>query len=197
MATTDTERKLTTVFVTDVVGYSRLMGDDHDATVHTLDAYRQVFSDYIEQHKGRVVNAPGDSILAEFGSVVDAVGCAVEVQRELAERNADLPEARRMRFRIGVNLGDVLVKKGELFGDGVNIAARLETLADPGGICISRNVHDQIKSRLNLEYEYLGEQEVKNIAEPVRAYRVLSTPGAAAHQVTAANLGERVSPTIP
>ena len=186
MATRDVERKLTAVFVTDVAGYSRLMGDDHDATVHTLDTYRQVFSDYIQQHKGRVVNAPGDSILAEFGSVMDAVGCAVEVQRELAERNADLPEARRMRFRIGVNLGDVLVKNGELFGDGVNIAARLEALADPGGICISRNVHDQVKSRLNLEYEYLGEHEVKNIAEPVRAYRVLTTPGAAAHRVVGA-----------
>ena len=179
MTSPETERKLTAVFVTDVVGYSRLMGDDHDGTVKTLSDYRAVFSSHIQQHKGRVVNAPGDSILAEFVSVVDAVTAAVEIQRELAGRNEGLPEQRRMHFRIGVNLGDVLIKEGELFGDGVNIAARLESLADPGGVCISRTVYDQVHTRLDLDYDYLGEHKVKNIATPVRAYKVLLDPGQA------------------
>ncbi len=177
-------QKLTAVFVTDVVGYSRLMAEDHHATVQTLAEYREVFSTNIEQFQGRVVNAPGDSILAEFESVVEAVNCAVEVQRELAVRNEKLPGERRMHFRIGVNLGDVLVREGELFGDGVNIAARLEALADPGGICISRTVYDQVKSRLpsqTVQFEYLGEQQVKNIPEPVRAYKALIGTGAAPH----------------
>ncbi|MCH9046378.1 MAG: tetratricopeptide repeat protein [SAR324 cluster bacterium] len=173
MASAEARQKLTAVFVTDVVGYSRLMANDHHATVKTLAEYREVFSSYIQRFQGRVVNAPGDSILAEFESVVDAVNCAVEIQRELAVRNSGLPEQRQMHFRIGVNLGDVLIKDGELFGDGVNIAARLESLADPGGVCISRTVYDQVESRLPLRWEYLGEQAAKNIAKPVRAYRVL------------------------
>ena len=177
MAPSPATQKLRAVFVTDVVGYSRLMADDHHGTVETLAAYREIFASRIEKFQGRVVNAPGDSILAEFESVVEAVNCAAEVQRELQARNNGLTEDRRMDFRIGVNLGDVLVRDGELFGDGVNIAARLEALADPGGICISRTVYDQVKSRLGLEYEYLGEQAVKNIAEPVRAYRVLAGEG--------------------
>ena len=187
MASSDVQRKLIAVFVTDVAGYSRLMGDDPDATVRTLTAYRAVFASHIERFQGRLVNAPGDSILAEFSSVVDAVSCAVDIQQELAERNAGLPEHRRMHFRIGVNLGDVLVKAGELFGDGVNIAARLEALADPGGVCISRTVFDQVDSRLSLAYEYLGEHRVKNIAKPVRAYRILSKPTATAHIAVGAN----------
>ena len=179
MASSEAKKKLTAVFVTDVVGYSRLMGDDHDATVKTLSTYREVFSSHIQKSQGRVVNAPGDSILAEFESVVDAVSCAVEIQRELAERNAELSENRQMRFRIGVNLGDVLIKDGELFGDGVNIAARLELLADPGGVCISRTVYDQVHTRLELEYDYLGEHRVKNVSTPVRVYKVLLEPGQA------------------
>jgi TolB-like protein/class 3 adenylate cyclase len=175
----EAKQKLTAVFVTDVVGYSRLMGDDHHATVKTLAAYRAVFSSHIEKSQGRIVNAPGDSILAEFESVVDAVNCAVEIQRELAEHNQELPENRRMHFRIGVNLGDVLIREGELFGDGVNIAARLESLADPGGVCISRTVYDQVHTRLDLDYDYLGEHKVKNIATPVRVYKVLLEPGQA------------------
>ena len=182
MAAPEAKQKLTAVFVTDVVGYSRLMGDDHHATVKTLAEYREVFSSNIQRFQGRVVNAPGDSILADFESVVDAVNSAVEIQRELAQRNANMPEHRQMHFRIGVNMGDVLVRDGELFGDGVNIAARLEALADPGGICISRPVHDQVKSRLKLDYKYLGEQKVKNIAEPVRAYKVLSVSEGAVHK---------------
>ncbi len=183
MATREVERKLTAVFVTDVAGYSRLMAKNPDQTLETLTAYRQVFSEYTGQFHGRIVNRPGDSILAEFGSVVDALTCAVEIQRELAERNLSLAENSRMHFRIGLTMGDVLLKEGELYGDGVNIAARLESLADPGGICISRNVYDQVQSRLPLHFEYLGEKIVKNIPEPVRAYKVLSEPGAAAHRV--------------
>ncbi len=179
MTSPEAKRKLTVVFVTDVAGYSRLMGDDPDATVKTLASYRDVFFSRIEGAGGRVVNAPGDSILAEFASVVDAVSTAVDIQRELAARNGELPESRRMHFRIGVNLGDVLVREGELFGDGVNIAARLEALADPGGICISRRVYDEVESRLDLDFDYLGEHTVKNIARPVRVYKVLLEPGQA------------------
>ena len=174
--TAEARKKLTAVFVTDVVGYSRLMGDDHHATVKTLAEYRQVFSSHIKKLQGRVVNAPGDSILAEFESVVDAVNSAAEIQRELAERNEELADHRKMHFRIGVNLGDVLIWEGELFGDGVNIAARLESLAEPGGICISRTVYDQVHTRLDLKYGYLGEHKVKNISTPVRVYKVLLEP---------------------
>jgi TolB-like protein len=140
----------------------------------------------INQYRGRVVDSPGDNILAEFTSVVDAVNCGVELQRELAERNAELPENRRMQFRIGVNLGDVLQEGDRIYGDGVNIAARMESLAGAGEICISGTVYDAIENKIGLEYEYLGEQEVKNIDKPISAYRVLSFPGAAAHRVVKA-----------
>ena len=182
MASKGTQRKLTAILSADGVGYSRLMGADEEATVETITAYRKIFSNYIEQYPGRVVNAPGDSILAEFASVVDAVNSAVEIQRELAGKNAELPDDRRMDFRIGINLGDVVVKDDVIYGDGVNVAARLESLAEPGGICVSRPVYDQVESKLNLECEYLGEQQVKNIAKPVRAYKVLLQPGDAAPQ---------------
>ena len=192
MASSDVQRKLTAILVSDVVGYSRLMGDDPEGTLTTLTTYRQVFSDKIKEYKGRVVNAPGDSLLAEFGSVLDAVSCAAEIQRELAERNEELPDTRRMDFRIGVTLGDVLVKQKALYGDGVNIAARLESLAEPGGICISDKAHTEVENRLPLHFEYFGEQQVKNIEQPVRVSRVLSKPGAAAHRVVrASRLGER------
>ncbi len=177
MASSDVQRKLTAILCADVVGYSRLMGENEPATLRLLTEYRQVFFDHIEKFRGRIVNAPGDSIMAEFASVVDAVEGASEIQRELAERNAELLEDRRMQFRIGVNLGDVLAKEGDIFGDGVNIAARLESLAEPGGICISRPVYDQVKQKLKLHFEYMGEQQVKNIAEPVRAYQVRITSG--------------------
>ena len=178
-----TKRKLAAILMADVVGYSRLMGEDEAATVRTLKEYRQVFFSQIDQHDGRVVNAPGDSILAEFNSVVDAVAAAVEIQRELAEKNRELPSSRAMLFRIGINLGDVVSEEGALYGDGVNIAARLEGLADPGGICISGSAYDQVENKLPLEFESLGERAVKNIARPVRVYRVLSVPGAAAHRM--------------
>ena len=193
MAESDVQRKLTAILVTDVVGYSRLMGDDPEGTLKTLTEYREVFSDKIQEYKGRVVNAPGDSLLADFTSVLDAVSCAVDIQRELAERNQELPDERRMDFRIGVNLGDVLVKDGDIYGDGVNVAARLESLAEPGGICISGSVHEQVKARLPLHYDFIGEQRVKNISEPVKTYRVLSKPGAAAHRVVKAKRAVEVT----
>src|SRR6266542_300002 len=166
------ERKLAAIFSADVKGYSRLMGEDDVGTIRTLTAYREVMATLIQHHRGRVVDSPGDNLLAEFVSVVDAVQCAAEIQRELKTRNADLPPDRRMEFRIGINLGDVIIEGERIYGDGVNIAARLESLAEPSGICISGTVYDQIKNKLSLEYESLGEQAVKNIAEPVRVYRV-------------------------
>jgi adenylate cyclase len=170
------KRKLTTMFSADVEGYSRLMGQDEAGTVKTLKAYQGIMTELIKQHRGRVVDSPGDNVLAEFTSVVDAVQCAVSVQKELQARNAELPEDRRMAFRIGVNLGDVIEEEDRIYGDGVNIAARLEALADPGGICISKTAFDQIETKLPLGYEFLGEQTVKNISKPVGAYRVLMEP---------------------
>jgi adenylate cyclase len=166
-------RKLTAILSADVAGYSRLMQEDEAATVTILESYKQAFFDLIKQHRGRVVDSPGDNLLAEFASVVDAVQCAVAVQKEFHAHNAELPENRRMLFRIGVNLGDVIEEGDRIYGDGVNIAARLESLAEPGGICVSKTAFDQIETKLPMGYEYLGEQPVKNIAKPVGAYRVV------------------------
>jgi len=177
------------MFSADVAGYSRLMGEDEAATVKTLTTYRNIMMELIKQHRGRVVDSPGDNLLAEFTSVVDAVQCAVAVQKELQARNAELPEDRRMAFRIGINLGDVIEEGDRIYGDGVNIAARLEGLADPGGICISKTAFDQIETKLPLGYDYLGEQTVKNIAKPVGAYQVLMEP-----RVTVAGKEEKVLP---
>jgi len=173
------KRKLTTIFSADVVGYSRLMEDNEEATILALNTYRNSMSTLVQQNRGRVVDMTGDNLMAEFSSVVDAVKCAVETQKELSERNADLPENRRMFFRIGVNLGDIVEEDNRIYGDGVNIAARLEGLAEAGGICISRTAYDQVKKKLELGYEYLGEHSVKNISEPVQVYRVLMEPEAA------------------
>jgi adenylate cyclase len=183
MDPTGFKRKLTAILSADVEGYSRLMDDDEEATVRTLTAYRNAIADLTQQFRGRVVDSPGDNILAEFSSVVDAVNCAVEIQRDLAERNAELPYNRKMEFRIGVNLGDIIEEDGRIYGDGVNIAARVESLAEAGGICISGRAHDQVENKLGLEYEDLGKHEVKNISRPIQVYRVLSYPGAAAHRV--------------
>jgi adenylate cyclase len=172
METHHAKRKLTAILSADVKGYSRLMQDDEEATVQTLTAYREIITTLIDLYRGRLVDSPGDNLLAEFASVVDAVQCAVEVQRELRARNDNLPENRRMEFRIGVNLGDVIEEGARIYGDGVNVAARLEGLADAGGISISRTVYDQVKNKLSLGFEYLGEHAVKNIDEPVRLYRV-------------------------
>ncbi|MBI3800759.1 MAG: tetratricopeptide repeat protein [Deltaproteobacteria bacterium] len=165
-------RKLAAILAADVKGYSRLMGEDEVATLRMLTASRQVTDTLIQQHQGRVVGSAGDSVLAEFASVVDAVQCAVEIQHALRSKNTELPEHRRMEFRIGINLGDVMVEGEQIYGDGVNIAARLEALAEGGGICVSRVVYEQVKNKLALRYEDLGEQQVKNIAEPVRVWRI-------------------------
>jgi class 3 adenylate cyclase/CHASE2 domain-containing sensor protein len=167
------QRKLAAILSADVKGYSRLMGDDEEATVRTITAYRQVMGALIRDHRGRVVDSPGDNLMAEFASAVDAIMCATEIQTALAAKNAELPEHRRMMFRIGINIGDVIVEGEEIYGDGVNIAARLESLADAGGICISGTVYDQVQRKLELGYDFMGEQQVKNITGPVRAYRVL------------------------
>jgi adenylate cyclase len=179
MTSQDVKRKLTAILSADVKGYSRLMGADEEGTLRILTAYREVMATLIQQHHGRVVNAPGDALLAEFESVVDAVKSAVEIQRELAKRNAKLPTDRRMEYRIGINLGDVMFDGESIYGDGVNIAARLESLAEAGGIYISGTAFDQVKTKLPLGYEYRGEQAVKNISEPIRVYKVLMKPGAA------------------
>jgi adenylate cyclase len=166
------KRKLTAILSADVKGYSRLMGDDELATVRTLEAYREMISEVIRNYNGRVVDSPGDNLLAEFSSVVDAVESAVEIQNGLKAKNGELPEDRRMEFRIGINLGDVIEDGERIYGDGVNVAARIEGLAEGGGICISGTAFDQVETKLELNFEYLGEQAVKNIKKPVRVYRV-------------------------
>jgi adenylate cyclase len=191
MTTQEVKRKLAAILSADVKGYSRLMSEDEEATVRTLNAYKEVMANLIQQHHGRVVDAPGDNVLAEFASVVDAVRCAVEIQKELKTRNAELPENRRMEFRIGVNLGDVIEDGEQILGDGVNIAARLESLSEAGGICISGTAYDHVENKLSLGYEYLGEQTVKNIAKPVRVYRVLMDSEAAGKVIGEKNIEPR------
>ncbi len=178
MPTKQQNRKLAAVLSTDAVGYSRLMGQDEARTVNTLKAHFEVMRSLIGKFRGRVVDVHGDNLLAEFASVVNAVQCALEIQKELKARNGEMPEESGMLFRIGINLGDVIEEEGNIYGDGVNVAARLEGLADPGGICISRSVHDQVKSKLNVGYQSLGAVSVKNVAEPVRVFRVLPGPPA-------------------
>ena len=164
-------RRLTAILAADVAGYSSLMGADEEGTHERLHAHlRELVNPKVEEHRGRIVKNTGDGFLAEFASVVDAVRCAVEIQCGMAEREPEVPEERRIKFRIGINLGDVIVEKDDIFGDGVNVAARLEALAEPGGICISRTVRDQIRDKLLYSFEDLGEQSVKNIARPVRVY---------------------------
>jgi adenylate cyclase len=177
-----TQRRLAALFSADVKGYSRLMGEDEVATVHTLMVYRDVMTARILQYGGRVVDSPGDNLLAEFASVVHAVQCAIDIQQELTTRNAELPPHRRMEFRIGINLGDVIVEDERLYGESVNIAARVEELAEAGGLCLSGTAYDQIDTKLALSCVYLGELTVKNIAKPLRVYRALldgETPPAA------------------
>jgi len=170
------KRKLTAILSADAVEYSRLMGEDEEATVRTITAYREVLTTLIQQHNGKVLDSPGDNLLAEFVSVVDAVQCAVAVQKEIKARNDEIPENRRMQFRIGINLGDVIEEEERIYGDGVNIAARLEGLAEPGGICVSKTAFDHIESKLPYGYDFIGDQTVKNIVKPVGAYRVLMDP---------------------
>jgi adenylate cyclase len=189
MAEEGFKRKLTAILSADAVGYSRLMEDDEEATVRTLTSYREVITTLIKQNNGMVIDSPGDNLLADFVSVVDAVQCAVSVQNEINARNENLPENRRMDFRIGINLGDVIQEGERIYGDGVNIAARLEGLATPGGICISKTAFDQIERKLPYGYEFIGDQTVKNISKPVGAYRVMLQP-----RVTVAGEPEKEKP---
>ena len=178
-------RRLAAILAADVVGYSRLMGADEEGTLAELKAIRREVADpKIKEHRGRIVKTTGDGLLLEFASVVDAVRCAVEVQREMGERNAELPPDHRIEFRMGINLGDIIKDGRDIYGDGVNVAARLEALAEPGGICVSRVVRDQVRDKLDFAFEDLGEQQVKNIARPIRAYRVMTAPGPAPVRVS-------------
>src|ERR1700740_427176 len=167
------ERRLAAILAVDVAGYSRLMGEDEEGTLAAMRAVRRELGDpKIAEHRGRIVKTTGDGLLVEFASVVDAVRCAVEVQREMIARNAAAPAERRIEFRMGINVGDIIIEDGDIFGDGVNIAARLEALAEPGGICLSAAAHEQGRDRLDIAFEDLGEQQVKNITRPVRVFGV-------------------------
>ncbi len=176
------ERKLAAILSADVKGYSRLIGEDDTATIRTLSAHRAMMSILVQQHGGRVAGTQGDNLLAEFPSVVAAAQCAAEIQRELKVKNAELPADRRVEFRMGINLGEIIVEGEQIHGDGVNIAARLEALAEVGGICISQLVYEQIKNRLPLRYEYVGERTLKNIEKPVPVWRVVMEPAVVASQ---------------
>ncbi len=176
--TAEIRRKLTTVFCADVQGYSALVERDEVGTVTRLKQYRDIMVDLIGRHHGRLINTWGDGLVAEFGSPVEAVFCAVETQRRLTARNAEEPLLPPMQFRIGINLGDVIIEGSDIYGEGVNIAARLEALAEPGGICISGSVFEQVRKKLDIGFDFLGDREIKNIAEPVSAYRVLLGGGA-------------------
>jgi adenylate cyclase len=189
LASERVERRLTAILAADVAGYSRLMGVDEEGTLAQLKAHRRELTDpKIAEHRGRIVKTTGDGLLAEFASVVDAVRCSVEIQDEMAKRNADVPPDRRIEFRLGINVGDIIIDESDIFGDGVNVAARLEALAEPGGTCVSRMVRDQVRDKLDLAFQDMGDQQVKNIARPVRAYRVVTD---AAVQVAAAAAPDR------
>ena len=179
------ERRLVAILAADVEGYSRLMHGDEEATMATLSARRALVDDLIGQHRGRIANTAGDSVLAEFISVLDAIHCAVEIQGELQRANEGEPEERQMRFRIGVNVGDVMAKEGDIFGDGVNVTARLEGLVRGGEICVSRGVRDHLRHRGGFLFEDLGEQLVKNIAHPIRAFRLRIGEGSSEQQAPA------------
>src|SRR5262244_2524912 len=166
-------RRLTAILAADVAGYSRLMGADEEGTHERLQGHlRELVDPKIAEHRGRIVKSTGDGFLAEFPSVVDGVRCAVEIQRGMAERNTAISASEQIEFRIGVNLGDVIAEGEDIFGDGVNIAARLEALAEPGGICVSRVVRDQVRDRLDYSFEDMGEHQVRNIARALRVYRI-------------------------
>lgn len=188
------ERKLAAILAADVVGYSRLMGLDEEGTLEQLKAHRrELFDPKITEHRGRIVKTTGDGLLVEFASVIDAVRCAVDVQRGMAERNADIDPERRLDFRIGINLGDIIIDGDDIYGDGVNIAARLEGLAEPGGIYVSRVVRDQVRDKLDFGFEDMGAQSVKNISRPIRVHRVqiAGMPRTAGPALTTARAGRR------
>ncbi len=190
------KRKLAAILSADIKEYSRLMEDDEEATVRTLTAYRDLMVSRIKKQNGRILDAKGDNLLAEFLSVVEALRCAVEIQKELAGENARLPEQRRMQFRMGVNLGDVIEEGDTLYGDGVNIAARMEALAEGGGVCVSGTAYDQVEGKVPFAFEYLGEQSVKNIKKAVRVYRVLVQPETVPHSQAQAPLPDKPSVAV-
>ena len=171
------ERRLATIMIADVAGYSRMMGDNEERTVQIMRGHREIFDALLKLHRGRIFNTAGDAILAEFPSAVEAVRCATEIQAALRTRNEHLPEEQRMWFRIGINLGDVIVQGGDLLGDGVNVAARIQTIAEPGGVCISGSVYDQILNKLSLQLKLLGERSFKNIAQPIRTFSIAEADG--------------------
>ena len=189
-------RILKAIFSADVKGYSVLMADDELCTIQTLKEYRKIMSTCIEQRGGRIVDAVGDNLLAEFDSAVDAVQCAVEVQKGLRDKNQELPEDKKMEFRIGINIADVIEDGDRIFGDGINVAARIESLADAGGICVSRSTYDQIKNKLELSFDYYGEHKVKNIKEPVRVYKILLTPAISDESITGETLELSDKPSV-
>lgn len=174
--TTGMHRRLKAIFSADVKEFSRLMAEDELATIQVLNEYRGILAGCVEEYGGRVVDSPGDNLLAEFDSIVVAVQCAVKIQETLHSRNLLLPEERRMHFRIGINLGDVVIDRARLYGDGVNVAARIEQMADPGGICVSGTVYDQIENKVPFSFEFMGEKELKNMGRPVRVYRLSKAP---------------------
>jgi adenylate cyclase len=183
MAEARVQRRLAAILAADVAGHSRLMGADEEGTLPALKKLRRELADpKIKEHRGRIVKTTGDGLFVEFASVVDAVRCAVDVQREMSERNTGVPAERRIEFRIGINLGDIIKDGRDIFGDGVNVAARLEALAEPGGICVNRVVRDQVRDKLDFAFEDAGEQRVKNIARPLRVYRV--RPGMVSAEAT-------------
>src|SRR6516162_2387067 len=187
LATERVERRLAAILAADVAGYSRLMGADEEGTLARLKTLRLELADpKIKEHRGRIVKTTGDGLLIEFASVVDAVRCAVEVQREMAERNAEVSPDRRIEFRMGINIGDIIREGRDIFGDGVNVAARLEGLAQPGGICVSRAVRDQVRDKLDFSFEDMGDREVKNIARPIRVHRILLGEAAFSSELTPA-----------
>jgi adenylate cyclase len=199
MASKRVERRLAAILAADVVGYSRMMGTNEEGTLARLNAHRREFLDpKIAEHRGRVVKRTGDGVLVEFASVIDATLCAIEIQHGMTERNAAEPQDKRIELRIGINVGDIIIDDDDIFGDGVNIAARLEGIADPGGICLSRGAHDQVKGKLDVIFEDGGEQQLKNIAEPVRVYRMRPAGSAAGgtSSVTAPSLPLADKPSI-
>jgi adenylate cyclase len=174
MAEARVERRLAAILAADVAGYSRLMGVDEEGTLATLKAYQsELVYPKIAEHRGRIVKTAGDGALFEFASAVDAVRCAIAIQRAIAERNVDVSSDRRIEFRIGITVGDIIVDDGDIFGDGVNVAARLESISEPGGICVSSQVQEHARGKIDIAFEDLGQQQLKNIAQPVRVYRVM------------------------
>jgi class 3 adenylate cyclase len=186
------ERRLATILAADVAGYSRMMGEDEEATVRTLRGHREVFDALLKQHHGRVFNTAGDAILAEFPSAVEAVRCATEIQSALETRNEHLPPGQAMRFRMGINLGDVVVQGGDLLGDGVNVAARIQTVAEPGGICLSGSVYDQIRNKLSLQFNPMGDRSFKNIAQPIRTFTITHGESGVLPSAPPRSMGKRV-----